>query len=59
MKYVKWAIKSLLFGVVFLFLFNLIGRYINLNIPFNVWSLLIVGTLRIPGAVILIILQLL
>ena len=59
MKYVKWAIKSLLFGVVFLFLFNLIGRYINLNIPFNVWSLLIVGTLRIPGAVIIIILQLL
>lgn len=59
MKYVKWALKSILFGIVFTFLFNLLGRYIGLNIPFNIWSLLIVGTLRVPGAAILLIIQML
>ena len=47
----KWTLKSFLFGIVILFLFNFIGSYFNLNIPINVFTLLIVGILRIPGLV--------
>lgn len=59
MKYLKWAIKSLLFGIVFLFVFNFVGVYINMNIPINVWTILIVGGLKIPGAIILLIMNML
>lgn len=47
----KWSLKSFLFGIIILFLFNFIGSYFNLNIPINVFTLLIVGILRIPGLV--------
>ena len=57
MKYIKWFLKSLVFGIVFLFIFNLVGRFINLNIPINLITILIVGILRIPGAVILLVLS--
>ncbi|MBQ3002084.1 MAG: pro-sigmaK processing inhibitor BofA family protein [Bacilli bacterium] len=57
MKYIKWFLKSLVFGIVFLFVFNLVGRFINLNIPINFLTIMIVGTLRIPGAVILLVLS--
>lgn len=57
MKYIKWFLKSLVFGIVFLFIFNLVGRFINLNIPINFLTIMIVGTLRIPGAVILLVLS--
>lgn len=55
MKVLNWFIKSLLFGVIFLFVFNIIGRYVNLNIPINVYTLLIVSTLKIPGACMILI----
>lgn len=47
----KWSLKSFLFGIIILFLFNFIGSYFNLNIPINIFTLLIVGILRIPGLV--------
>ena len=47
----KWSLKSFLFGIIILFLFNFIGSYFNLNIPINVFTLLIIGVLRIPGLV--------
>ena len=55
MKVLNWFIKSLLFGVIFLFVFNIIGRYVNLNIPINIYTLLIVSTLKIPGACMILI----
>lgn len=57
MKYIKWFLKSLVFGIVFLFVFNLVGRFLNLNIPINFLTIMIVGTLRIPGVVILLVLS--
>lgn len=57
MKVLKWFLKSILFGIVFLFVFNLIGRYLNLNIPINIWTILIIGTLRMPGAATILILS--
>ena len=49
MKYLKWILKSILFGIVTLFVFNFIGQYFNLNIPVNIITILIIGILRIPG----------
>ena len=54
-KMVKWIIESVLLGLGILFIFNLIGVYINENIPINIFTVLIVGFLRIPGLVAVII----
>lgn len=54
-KMVKWIIESVLLGLGMLFIFNLIGVYINVNIPINIFTVLIVGFLRIPGLVAVII----
>lgn len=54
-KVVKWIIESILLGLGILFIFNLIGVYINVNIPINIFTVLIVGFLRIPGLVAVII----
>ena len=56
MKYLKWIIKSLLFGVTTLLVFNFIGVYVNLNIPINIYTILVISVLRIPGLCMLIIL---
>lgn len=55
MKYIKWALKSLALGLLFIFITNIIGVYININIPINLWTVLIVSIFRIPGVIILII----
>lgn len=49
LNFVKWALKSFLFGIVTLFIFNFLGSYISLNIPVNIITILIIGILRIPG----------
>ena len=54
-KMAKWIIESVLLGLGILFIFNLIGVYINVNIPINIFTVLIVGFLRIPGLVAVII----
>lgn len=51
LNFLKYMIKSLLIGIIVLFIFNFIGSYFNLNIPINIFTLLIVGILRIPGLV--------
>ena len=55
MKIIKWITKSLLFGIVFIFIFNIIGRYFNLNIPINIYTLIIVSTLKVPGVCLVLI----
>jgi inhibitor of the pro-sigma K processing machinery len=55
LKTIKWIIESLLLGLGILFVFNLIGVHINVNIPINIFTILIVGFLRIPGLVAIII----
>ena len=59
LKGIKWIIESLLLGLGILFVFNLVGVYINVNIPINIFTILIVGFLRIPGLVAVIIYMLL
>ena len=55
MKYIKWILKSIVLALSMLFITNLIGTYININIPVNVWTIILVAIFRIPGIIILII----
>jgi len=55
LKFLKWLIQSALFGIATVFVFNIIGSFINLNVPVNIYTLLIVGILRIPGLIIILI----
>ena len=55
LKAIKWIVESILLGLGILFIFNLIGVYINVNIPINIFTILIVGFLRIPGLVAVVI----
>jgi pro-sigmaK processing inhibitor BofA len=55
MKYIKWILKSIALALLFIFITNIIGVYININIPINIWTVLIVSIFRIPGIIILII----
>lgn len=58
LKTIKWIIQSFLFGIVILFVFNLIGVYLNINIPINIWTIILVGFLRIPGLAAILIFML-
>ena len=53
---VKLMINGLLGGAVIL-LINLLGQYLNFQISLNVLSALIVGTLGLPGIILLIVLK--
>lgn len=55
MKLFKWLLKSVLFGLITIFLFNILGQFVNLNVPVNVLTILIIGFLRIPGLAILVV----
>lgn len=55
LKLLKWILQSFLFGIVVLFVFNIIGSFVNLNVPINIYTLLIVGILRIPGLAMILI----
>ena len=55
MKFVKWLVKSLVISLVLLFAINLLGSFININIPVNVYTIVIISILRLPGSIALII----
>ncbi len=55
MKYIKWILKSLILSLIYIFITNLIGVYININIPLNIYTIFFVAVFRIPGIIILII----
>ena len=54
-SFLKWFFKCTLLGIVVLFVFNFIGSYLSLNIPVNIFTILIIGILRIPGLVVILI----
>lgn len=55
MKYIKWFIKSIILSLIFIFVTNVIGVYLNIHIPLNIWTILLVAIFRIPGIIFLII----
>lgn len=61
LKILKWPIKILvngIFGVILLYLVNLVGTKYNFYIGINVVTALIAGILGIPGVAALIIFKL-
>ena len=57
----KLALKIFLhalLGFVFLFIFNFLGAWVDLNIPVTWPSAIITGVFGVPGVVLLLILQL-
>jgi inhibitor of the pro-sigma K processing machinery len=54
---VKLVINALIGGIVLL-LINFVGGIFGYHLPFNIVSALIVGTLGIPGVILLILLKL-
>lgn len=56
----KWVLKLLingLLGGVVILLINFAGQYIHFHISLNIFSALIVGTLGLPGVILLVILK--
>jgi inhibitor of the pro-sigma K processing machinery len=56
----KYAVKLLfngLLGGIVIIVINYFGQYINFSISLNIFSALIVGTLGLPGVILLIILK--
>lgn len=54
-KGLKYVVKSLVIGVVSVLIFNLIGQFINLSLPFNLLSIGLIGFFRLPGFIVLLI----
>ncbi|MBD5390830.1 pro-sigmaK processing inhibitor BofA [bacterium] len=59
LKALKYALKSVVIGVVSILVFNLIGQFFNLSLPFNLLSIILVGFFRLPGFIVLLILLIL
>ena len=55
MKFIKWLIKSVVIALLLLFSINFIGSFINVNIPINIYTIIIVTILRVPGVIGLVI----
>ncbi|MCL2559365.1 MAG: pro-sigmaK processing inhibitor BofA family protein [Turicibacter sp.] len=52
MKTIFWFIKKIAFGFVALYAFNFIGSFINIGVASNWLSYFIIGTLGVPGLLI-------
>jgi len=56
MKFFKWLIKSIIIALLIIFVINILGVYLNINIPLNFWTVLVITFLKLPGAIIIIVL---
>ena len=56
---IKEIFKSFIFGLVTLIIINFIGYYFDFHLPINMFTIFLIGFLRIPGLIILIIILLL
>ncbi|MCM1130603.1 MAG: pro-sigmaK processing inhibitor BofA family protein [Roseburia sp.] len=56
LKAIKYILKSVVIGVVSVLVFNLIGQFLNLSLPLNLLSILLIGFFRLPGFIVLLIL---
>lgn len=54
-KVLKYVVKSIIIGVVSVLLFNLIGQFFQISLPFNLLSIGLIGFFRLPGFLVLLI----
>lgn len=55
LKAIKYIVKSIIIGVVSILLFNLVGQFFNLSLPFNLLAIVLIGFFRLPGFIVLLI----
>ncbi len=55
--YVFKIITRFILGAVFIYLFNLLGGFIGVNIPLNPITALLTGLLEVPGFVLIFIIK--
>ena len=55
MKTIKYIINSIFIGVFTIFIFNFIGQFVNLKLPFLIFSICLIGFFRLPGFIVLLI----
>ena len=51
-KKIRYIIESIIIGVFGILLFNLIGQFLNIHIPFNILFIFLIGCLRLPGLIL-------
>lgn len=51
-KNIRYIIESIIIGVFGILLFNLIGQFLNIHIPFNILFIFLIGFLRLPGLIL-------
>lgn len=51
-KKIRYIIESIIIGVFGILLFNLIGQFLNIHIPFNILFIFLIGFLRLPGLIL-------
>lgn len=54
LKAIKYIIKSIIIGVVSILLINLVGQFFSFRLPITILSIFLVGFLRLPGLLILL-----
>ena len=54
LKTFKYICKSVLIGVVVILVFNFLGQFIGLQLPFNLLSIGLVGFFHLPGILVFI-----
>lgn len=59
MKYIKWIVKSLLIAIILLFITNISLRFVNINVPINIYTITLVTIFKVPAIIVLIIFYLL
>ncbi len=47
LKAIKYVFKSIVIGVVSVLVFNLIGQFVNLSLPLNILSIVLIGFFRL------------
>lgn len=57
LRIIKWLIVNGVTGLILLFLVNLIGSGLGLNIEPNLINTLVAGVFGIPGIIVLLIIQ--
>lgn len=50
-------VVKFILGGVFIYLFNLVGKFVNISVPLNPITALIIGLLEIPGFALILILR--
>ncbi len=55
LKTLKYVVKSVVIGVASVLLFNLVGQFFNVTLPFNLLSIALIGFFRLPGFLVLLI----